>query len=192
MARLWVFGWAWQMEFLMVGLDPDQSWPDPVRIHFCVWWSFKAITKEDIRSGSWKSNVKKKMVVITNLWILILKISLLWNMFSWKSNCDTASQSNTKHLTHLSDNSHVSIVESKCALQNFRIPSKENGKCYTLGNPEDFYRKKQESRKKSPEVAAGTRDAQLQRLGTFLLSSTLVVVGHVNAAKAGKGMKWMK
>lgn len=92
---------------------------------------------------------KKKMVVITNLWILILKISLLWNMFSWKSNCDTASQSNTKHLTHLSNNSHVSIVESKCALQNFRIPSKENGNA-TLWNPEDFYRKKKESRKKIP------------------------------------------
>lgn len=89
------------------------------------------------------------VVVITNLWILILKISLLWNMFSWKSNCDTASQSNTKHLTHLSNNSHVSIVESKCALQNFRIPSKENGNA-TLWKPEDFYRKKKESRKKIP------------------------------------------
>ena len=41
----------------------------------------------------------------------------------------------------------------------------------------------------SPEVVAGTRDAQLQRLGTFLLSSTLDVAGHVNAAKDGKGMK---
>ena len=41
-------------------LDPDQSWPDPIRIHFCVWWSFKAITQEDIRSGSWKSTSPKE------------------------------------------------------------------------------------------------------------------------------------
>jgi len=56
-------------------------------------------------------------------------------------------------------------------------------------NQRIFTGKKKKVEKKSPEVAAGTRDAQLQRLGTFLLSSTLVVVGHVNAAKAGKGMK---
>ncbi len=62
MARMfffaWVFGWASQLGFWW--LDPDQSWPDPIRIHFCVWWSFKAITQEDIRSGSWKSTSPKE------------------------------------------------------------------------------------------------------------------------------------